>query len=75
MINGLVVELPNRVIKQLSERSEVISIHYDRPTESHMNRAAVTVGARAVQQQWGYDRRGHRRRRDRLGHHAPGTTT
>jgi serine protease AprX len=55
LINGLVVELPNRVIKQLSDRSEVISIHYDRPTEQHMNRAAVTVGARAAQQQWGYD--------------------
>jgi serine protease AprX len=55
LINGVTVELPNRVIKQLSERSEVISIHYDRPTESHMNRAAVAVGARAAQQQWGYD--------------------
>ena len=55
LINGMVAELPNRVIKQLSDRSEVISIHYDRPTESHMNRAAVTVGARAAQQTWGYD--------------------
>ena len=55
LIDGMVVELPNRVIKQLSERSEVISIHYDRPTNQHMNRAAVAVGARAAQQQWGYD--------------------
>jgi serine protease AprX len=55
LINGMVVELPNRVIKQLSERSEVISIHHDRPTEQHMSRAAVTVGARAATQQWGYD--------------------
>ncbi len=55
LVNGMVVELPNRVIKQLSERSEVISIHFDRPIAQHMNRAAVTVGARAAQAQWGYD--------------------
>ena len=55
LVDGMVVELPNRVIKQLSERSEVIAIHYDRPTESHMNRAAVAVGARAAQALWGYD--------------------
>ena len=55
LIDGMVVELPNRVIKALSERSEVISIHYDRPTGQHLNRAAVTVGARAVRQQYGYD--------------------
>jgi serine protease AprX len=55
LINGMVAELPNRIIKQISDRSEIISIHYDRPTQSHMNRAAVAVGARAVQQQYGYD--------------------
>lgn len=55
LIDGMVVDLPNRVIKALSERSEVISIHYDRPTGQHLNRAAVAVGARAVRQQYGYD--------------------
>jgi serine protease AprX len=55
LIDGMVVELPNRMIRQLSERSEVLSIHYDRPTAMHMNRAAVTVGARLVQNTWGYD--------------------
>jgi serine protease AprX len=55
LIDGMVVELPNRVIKALSERSEVLSIHYDRPLNAHLNRAAAAVGARAVKSQWGYD--------------------
>ena len=55
LVDGMAVELPNRVIKQISERSEVLSVHFDRPISPHMNRTAVSVGARAVQQQWGYD--------------------
>ncbi len=55
LVDGMAVELPNRVIKRISERSEVLSIHFDRPISGHMNRAAVSVGARAVQQQYGYD--------------------
>ncbi len=55
LLNSVSVELPNRVIKALSERSEVVSIHYDRPIDMHLNRAAVAVGARAVKQEFGYD--------------------
>jgi serine protease AprX len=55
LINGMAVELPNRVLRQLAERSEVLSIHYDRPAGSHLNRTAVTVGAREVQQSMGLD--------------------
>jgi serine protease AprX len=55
LVNGLAVELPNRVIRFLAERSEVVSIHYDRATEVHLNRAAVTVGARAARSTFGYD--------------------
>ena len=55
VVNALAIELPNRVIAKLAERSEVISIHYDRPTQAHLNRAAVTVGARAVRSTFGYD--------------------
>jgi serine protease AprX len=54
-INGQVVELPNFVIQKLAERSEVLSIHYDRPTGGELNRAAVTVGARTAQLQYGYN--------------------
>ena len=55
LVNGMAVELPNRVINKISERSEVLSVHFDRPIAGHMNRTAVSVGARAAQQQWGYD--------------------
>ena len=55
LVNGMAVELPNRVIKQISERSEVLSVHFDRPIAQHNNRTAVSVGARAAQQLWGYD--------------------
>ncbi len=55
LVNGLAVELPNRLLQSLAERSDVISIHYDRPTEAHLNRAAVTVGARAARFTFGYD--------------------
>jgi len=55
LVNGIAVELPNRVIRQISERSEVLSVHFDRPIAQHNNRTAVSVGARAAQQQWGYD--------------------
>ena len=55
LVDGMAVELPNRVIKAISERSEVLAVHHDRPIASHNNRTAVSVGARAAQQQWGYD--------------------
>jgi serine protease AprX len=55
LVDGMAVELPNRVIKQISERSEVLSVHFDRPIAQHNSRTAVSVGARAAQQAWGYD--------------------
>ena len=55
LVNGLAVEVPNRVLRTLAQHSEVISIHYDRATEAHLNRAAVAVGAREAQRAFGYD--------------------
>lgn len=54
LINGRVAEVQNSVLKRLADHPAVQSIHYDRPTNGKMNRAAVAVGARAVQQQMGY---------------------
>jgi serine protease AprX len=54
IINGHAVQLPNRVIKLLADHPAIQSIHYDRPTGGEMNRTAVTVGARAVQFEYGY---------------------
>ena len=55
LVDGMSVELPNRVIRAISERSEVLAVHHDRPIAGHNSRTAVSVGARAAQQQWGYD--------------------
>lgn len=54
LINGRVVEVQNSVLKRLADHPAIQSIHYDRPTSGQMNRAAVAVGARAVQREFGY---------------------
>jgi serine protease AprX len=54
LINGQVLELPNGVIKKLAAHPSVFRLHYDRPTAGHNYRTAVTVGARAVQDSFGY---------------------
>src|SRR5262245_22547976 len=53
-INGKVVELTNGQLKKLADYAGVDRIVYDRPTGGEMNRVAVAVGARAVQQTYGY---------------------
>ena len=53
LIDGQAVEIPNAVLYKLAERSEIVSIHDDRPTGGEMNRAAVSVGARAAQTEFG----------------------
>jgi len=55
IVSGQVVELPNGVIRRLADNPCVASIHWDRKVGREMNRAAVTLGARAVQQQLGFD--------------------
>jgi serine protease AprX len=53
LINGQVVELPNGQLRKLADYPGVELIVDDRPTSGEMNRVAVTVGARAVQQTYG----------------------
>ena len=55
IISGQVVELPNGVLRRLADNPCVASIHWDRKIGGEMNRAAVTLGARSVQQQLGFD--------------------
>ena len=55
LIDGAVVDLPNAALRELAGSSEVESIHEDRPVVAHLNRVAVTVGARAVQTAMGLD--------------------
>jgi serine protease AprX len=54
LINGTAVELSNGQLKRLADYPGVERIIYDRPTAGELNRVAVTVGARNVQQSWGY---------------------
>jgi subtilisin family serine protease len=54
LINGKVVELSNGQLRKLADYAGVDRIVYDRPTSGELNRVAVTVGARAVQQSYGY---------------------
>jgi serine protease AprX len=55
LIKGDVVELPNYVLRKLADNPCVKDIHWDRPAGGKLNRAAVSLGARAIQQQLGYD--------------------
>jgi serine protease AprX len=54
LMNGLAVELPNKVLRKLADNPAVERIIWDRPLDSTMNRVAVAVGARAVQETLGY---------------------
>jgi serine protease AprX len=49
LMNGLAVELPNKVLRKLADNPAVERIIWDRPLDSTMNRVAVAVGARTVQ--------------------------
>ena len=42
-------------LRKLASHSDVFSVHWTVRLRGHMNRVAVAVGARAVQQQYGYD--------------------
>jgi serine protease AprX len=55
IINGVALELPNRVLKQLATMPEVFRVHYDRPTSGFNYRTAVTVGAMTARAMLGYD--------------------
>ena len=70
MLNGAALELPDKLIKQLSANPSVFNIHYDRPIATFNYRTSLTVGTRAVQRDAGLDRRRRRRRGDRFGHHG-----
>ena len=54
LINGQVLDLPHGVLKQMAAHPSVFRVHYDRPSETHNYRTAVTVGARTIQQSLGY---------------------
>ena len=54
IINGVVLDVPNHVLKRLEAHPSVFRVHHNRPIATHNYRTAVTVGARTVQQYLGY---------------------
>jgi serine protease AprX len=54
LINGQVLELPNSVLKMLALHPSVFKLQYDRPIQTFNYRTSVTVGARSVQESYGY---------------------
>jgi serine protease AprX len=53
LINGVVLELPNGVIRHLESRPEIFQLHDDRKINSHNYRTSVTVGAQSVRETLG----------------------
>jgi len=54
LINGHVVDLPNKLLKQLAAHPAVFDVHYNRPVFKHNFRTALTIGTRAIQAVYGY---------------------
>jgi serine protease AprX len=46
IINGQVLELPNRLLKKLADDGEVLAVHENRAIVTHNYRTALTTGAR-----------------------------
>lgn len=55
LIRALAGELSNGQLKQFASHPGVASMHHDRETRGEMNRAAVVIGARAVEHQLKFD--------------------
>jgi serine protease AprX len=49
IINGHVLDVPNRVIRQLEENPGILKVHYNRSVKSANYRTSFTVGSRAIQ--------------------------
>jgi serine protease AprX len=54
IINGVVLELPNRLIRRLEARPEIFRVHHNRPISSSNLRTSVTVGALTTRSLYGY---------------------
>jgi len=48
IINGALVDVPNRLLKQLAAHPSVFSVHYDRPVAHFNYRTSLAVGTRPV---------------------------
>ena len=55
IINGIVLTLPDGLLKKLASNGDVLRVHDDRPIGGHNYRTSVTVGANTVRQMLGYN--------------------
>ena len=53
IINGQVLDLPNRLIAQMSQHPDVFRLHFDRPTRGSNYLTSLTTGTRVVQRTLG----------------------
>ena len=53
IINGIVLTLPDSLLKKLASKGEVFRVHDDRPIGAHNYRTGITVGAATVRQTMG----------------------
>ena len=53
IINGQVLDLPNKLIAQMSQHPDVFRLHFDRPTKGSNYLTSLTTGTRVVQRTLG----------------------
>src|SRR5262249_61799696 len=53
IINGQVIDVPDRLLRELSQHPSVFRVHYDRPAARFNYRTSLTVGTRAIRQTLG----------------------
>jgi subtilisin family serine protease len=53
IINGQVLEVPDRLLRQLAQHPSVYRLHYDRPAAKFNYRTSLTIGTRAIRQTLG----------------------
>src|SRR5262249_44650001 len=53
IINGQVVELPDRLIRRMAQHPSVFRLHYDRPSANFNYRTSLTIGTKAIRQTLG----------------------
>src|SRR5207249_5108492 len=52
--SGVVLDVPNYLLKKLEANPGIFRVHHNREIKTHNYRTSVTVGARAVQETLGY---------------------
>jgi len=53
IINGVVLDIPDNLLKKLGDHGEVFRVHDDRPIGAHNYRTGITVGATTVRDTMG----------------------